>query len=354
MPYPSYRPRRMRQSEAARRLLRETVLSADQLVMPLFVRGGKNVRAPIASMPGQFQLSVDQLVNECQDLHEHRVPAVLLFGLPEGKKDERGTGAFAKDGIIQLAVRAIKERLPELMVITDVCLCAYTSHGHCGVVRTRDKRQVTSDKKSKKNKKPQRLPTTLTERDFWIDNDATLELLAKVAVSHAEAGADMVAPSDMMDGNVGAIRRALDHTGFGRLPIMAYSAKIASSFYGPFRQAVESAPAFGDRRAYQMDMANAEEALREAQLDIEEGADILMVKPALAYLDLIRRIKETFHHPLAAFNVSGEYAMVKAAAARGWLAERSTWFEMLVAIKRAGADILITYWAKEAAKLLHQ
>ena len=354
MGYPSYRPRRMRQHEALRRLIRETHLSVDSLVMPLFVRGGQKIRAPIPSMPGQFQFSIDQLVNECQELFDHRVPAVLLFGLPDGKKDERGSGAFAKDGIIQRAVAAIKQRVPELMVITDVCLCAYTTHGHCGVVRISNKRQVTSNKKSKNPSKKTLYPANLTEREFYIDNDATLELLAKVAVSHAQAGSDMAAPSDMMDGNVGAIRRALDHEGFDRLPIMAYSAKFASSFYGPFRQAVDSAPAFGDRRSYQMEIANADEALREAMLDIEEGADILMVKPALAYLDVIRRMKEEFHHPVAAFNVSGEYAMVKAAAARGWMTERTAWWEMLLAIKRAGADILITYWAKDAAKLIRQ
>jgi len=357
MGYPAYRPRRMRQSEAARRLLRETSLSTDHLVMPLFVRGGQKIRAPIPSMPGQFQLSVDQLVAECQDLFDHRVPAVLLFGLPDGKKDERGSGAYAKDGIIQQAVRAVKARVPELLVITDVCLCAYMSHGHCGVVRYVRGSGFGVRGKSRARRKAR--PTTQnpqprTERDYWIDNDATLELLAKVAVSHAEAGTDMVAPSDMMDGNVGAIRRALDRERFDRLPIMGYSAKFASSFYGPFREAVNSAPLFGDRRSYQMDVANAEEALREAALDIEEGADIIMVKPALAYLDVIRRIKETFHHPVAGFNVSGEYAMVKAAAARGWIAERPAWWEMLLAIKRAGADILITYWAKDAAKLIRQ
>jgi porphobilinogen synthase len=344
----------MRQSEAARRLLRETSLSTDCLVMPLFVRGGQKIRAPIPSMPGQFQFSVDQLVNECQELFESRVPAVLLFGLPDGKKDEKGSGAYAKDGIIQRAVAAIKMRVPELLVITDVCLCAYTSHGHCGVVKTTGRWKVEGGrkKKQKRSVKATSYPPTLSERDFWIANDATLELLTKVAVSHAQAGSDMVAPSDMMDGNVGAIRRALDQNGFDRLPIMAYSAKFASSFYGPFREAVDSAPAFGDRRSYQMEIANADEALREAQLDIEEGADILMVKPALAYLDVIRRMKDAFHHPVAAFNVSGEYAMVKAAAARGWIAERPAWWEMLLAIKRAGADILITYWAKEATRLL--
>jgi len=338
-----YRPRRLRQSEAWRGLVRETRLSTDQLVMPLFVRPGKKIRSPITPLPGQYQFSIDELVKECQDLRTHHVPAILLFGLAEGKKDERGSGAFAKDGLLQQAVRAVKTAVPELLVMTDVCLCAYTTHGHCGVLRTRGA------------KKGKHAPTTpITERDFWIDNDATLELLGKVAVSHAEAGADLVAPSDMMDGNVGAIRHALDAAGHDRLPIMGYSAKYASSFYGPFREAVDSAPAFGDRRSYQMDIANAEEALREARLDVEQGADIIMVKPALAYLDVIWRIKQALQHPVAAFNVSGEYAMVKAAASKGWMAERPAWWEMLLAIKRAGADVLITYWAKDAAKWLRQ
>ena len=343
-----YRPRRLRRLEALRGLIRETRLSTDQLVAPLFVRSGKRVKAAIPSMPGQFQLSVDQLVAECQDLSRRGIPAVLLFGLSD-RKDEQGRGAYAKDGIIQQAVSAIKAAVPNLLVVTDVCLCAYTTHGHCGIIRTRQKVKG----KSQKGKKTS-VATSAGEADFWIDNDATLELLAKTAVSHAAAGADLVAPSDMMDGNVGAIRAALDASGFEQLPIMAYTAKYASAFYGPFRQAVESAPQFGDRRAYQMDPANAEEALREAQLDIDQGADILMVKPALAYLDVIRRLKEAFPYPIAAFNVSGEYAMVKAAASRGWLAERPIWWECLLGMKRAGADLLITYWAKEAAKFLRE
>jgi len=345
----AYRPRRLRQRESLRALVRETHLSADQLIMPLFVREGKNVRAPIPAMPGQFHFSIDQLVHECRELHAQRVPAVLLFGLSE-KKDEKASGAYAKDGIIQRAVRAVKQAMPELTVITDVCLCAYTSHGHCGLVKTRG--GVPSKKKTKTKKASQ--TAALKEGEFWIDNEASLELLAKVAISHAEAGADLVAPSDMMDGNVAAIRQVLDRNGFERLPIMAYTAKYASTFYGPFRQAVDSSPVFGDRRSYQMDPANADEALREAQLDIEQGADILMVKPALAYLDVIYRIKQTFHHPVAAFNVSGEYAMVKAAAGRGWLMERPAWLEILLSLKRAGADLLITYWAKEAAKFLRE
>lgn len=347
----AYRPRRMRRTEAARRLIRETHLSKDQLVMPLFVRPGKGVRAPIASMPGQFQFSVDQLVKECAELAEAGVPAILLFGLPAGPKDERGSGAYAKDGIIQEAVRAVKARVPELLVMTDVCLCGYTSHGHCGVLRTRDRGQGTGDKGQAKSKARTTRPA-YKEGEYWIDNDATLELLSRVAVSHAQAGADLVAPSDMMDGNVGALRQGLDAAGFDQTAIMGYSAKFASSFYGPFREAADSAPAFGDRRTYQMDAANAEEALREARLDVAQGADLIMVKPALAYLDVIWRIKQELRHPVAAFNVSGEYAMVRAVAARGWMAERPAWLEMLLGIKRAGADILITYWAKEAAKLL--
>ena len=346
----------MRQSETMRGLIRETHLAADQLVMPLFVRAGKQVRAAIPSMPGQFQLSVDQLVSECRGLYEQGVPAILLFGLHTGHKDEKASGAYAKDGIIQHAVQEIKARVPELLVVTDVCLCAYMSHGHCGVVKTGGRWKVEGGRwKGKKTKRRTQVnQTLLKEGDFWIDNDVSLELLAKVAISHAQAGADMVAPSDMMDGNVGAVRQALDHAGFDRLPIMAYSAKFASVFYGPFREAVDSTPAFGDRRSYQMDIANVEEALREARLDVAQGADLLMVKPALAYLDVIYRIKQELHHPVAAFNVSGEYAMVKATAARGWLAERPAWFEMLLAIKRAGADILITYWAKEAAGWLQE
>ncbi len=351
-----YRSRRMRQHEGWRALIRETHLSADQLVMPLFVRPGKNIRAPIPSLPGQFQLSIDQLVKEAHELHEQRVPAILLFGLAQ-RKDEKASGAYAKDGLVQQAAQEIKTRVPELLVITDVCLCAYMSHGHCGIVRTAQGSRLKAQGKSKGRRKARPSAFSLqpsAEQGFWIDNDATLELLAKTAVSHAQAGADMVAPSDMMDGSVGAIRRALDGSGCDRIPIMSYCAKYASVLYAPFRQAVDSAPAFGDRRSYQMDIANTDEALRKAKQDIDDGADIVMVKPALAYLDVVRRLKETFHHPVAAFNVSGEYAMVKAAAARGWLAERPTWLELLIGMKRAGADVLITYWAKEAAKLLRQ
>lgn len=292
-------------------------------------------------MPGQFQLSVDQLVIEARQAHAYGVSSVLLFGIP-AKKDERGSGAYAKDGIVQQAVAALKEALPNLVVTTDVCLCEYTDHGHCGIVKTRGR--------GKSKAISNRLP--LTEGDFEVENDASVKLLVKIALSQAKAGADMIAPSDMMDGTVGAIRLALDAEGFSNLPIMAYSAKYNSAFYGPFREAAKSAPGFGDRRSYQMDPANAEEALREVGLDIAQGADIVMIKPALAYLDIIYRVKERFGHPVAAYNVSGEYAMVKAAGSRGWIDERPVWLEMLLGIKRAGADLIITYWAKEAARVL--
>jgi len=330
--------------------VRETRLAIDQLVMPVFVRTGKNVRAPIPSIPGHFQLSVDQLVKECQELHDHRVPAVLIFGAPQAK-DDRATAAYAKDGIVQQAIQAVKAAVPELVVMTDVCLCAYTTHGHCGIVHSRVPHSKAKGG-AKKGKALAVLPKS--EREYFIDEPATLELLAKTAVSHAQAGADLVAPSDMFDGRIGAIRGALDAAGFARLPIMSYAVKYASSFYGPFREAVDSAPVFGDRKGYQMDPANSDEALREVALDIEEGADIVMVKPALAYLDVIARIKQTFRRPVAAFSVSGEYAMVKAATARGWLIERPTWMEILLSIRRAGADCIITYWAKEAAKVLQE
>ncbi len=354
MAYPAQRLRRLRQSEAFRRLIRETRVSVDQLVMPLFVRPGANVRAPIASMPGQFHFSVDQLVRECQELQELRIPAVLLFGLPQ-RKDEKASGAYAKDGIVQQALHAIKSRVPELAVITDVCLCAYTSHGHCGIVKPARGSRLEARGKSKRKNRPSAFSLEPSaEQEFIIDNDASLELLAKTAVSHAQAGADMVAPSDMMDGRVRAIRDALDAADYSDAAIMSYAAKYASQFYGPFREAAQSTPAFGDRKSYQMDVANVEEALRETALDIEEGADIVMVKPALSYLDVIYRIKQRFGHPVAAFHVSGEYAMIKAAAARGWLVERPTWLETLLAMRRAGADVLITYWAKDAAKFLRE
>jgi len=317
-----HRTRRLRRTEALRRLVRETRLSPEMFVYPLFVVGGSGVRNAIASMPGQHQLSLDQLPAEAAELRSLGIPAVLLFGIPS-TKDEQGSGAYASDGIVQEAVRALKQADPELLVITDVCLCEYTSHGHCGVVR-----------------------------DGEVDNDATLPLLARTALSQAQAGADMVAPSAMMDGQVTAIRQALDEGSFPHIPIMAYAAKYASAFYGPFREAAESAPQFGDRRGYQMDPPNAREALREIEADIAEGADIVMVKPALAYLDVLARARERFDLPLAAYNVSGEYAMIKAAAANGWLDERRVTLEVLTAIKRAGADIIITYHAKEAARWL--
>lgn len=328
MRYPIYRPRRLRANENLRRLIRETTLSADDLIMPLFVRPGKRVRKKISSMPGNFQLSVDEVVKESKKTADLGVPAIILFGIPE-KKDAVGSEGYKKNNIVAKAIKAIKNKIPDLVVITDVCLCEYTDHGHCGVVR--------------KNKKGQ---------DFTIDNDATLELLAKMALSHVEAGADMVAPSDMMDGRIGAVRSALDGSGFGHIPIMAYAAKYASAFYGPFREAAESPPQFGDRRSYQMDPPNSDEAIREVALDIEEGADIVMVKPALPYLDIIWRVKQEYGYPVAAYNVSGEFSLVKAAAARDWVDEQKVALEMLTSIKRAGADMILTYYAMEAAKWL--
>jgi porphobilinogen synthase len=324
MQFPEYRARRLRKNENFRRLIREISLSVDDLVYPLFAVPGKSVKKPITSMPGQFQLSVDYIAKEAQKAHELGIPAVLLFGIP-AKKDEMATGAFAKDGIIQQAVKRIKNEVPDILVITDVCLCEYTSHGHCGML----------------------------EKDC-IQNDATLEVLAETAISQARAGADMVAPSAMMDGQVAAIREALDENAFEDIPIMAYAAKYASSFYGPFREAAESAPQFGDRKSYQMDPANADEAIREISLDVGEGADIIMVKPALAYLDIICRAKQEFDLPLATYNVSGEYSMIKAAAQLGWMDEEKAMIESLTAIKRAGADIIITYFAPQMAKLLNK
>ena len=326
--FPAYRPRRMRQSAIQRRLVSETQLNVAQLVLPLFVRSGRKVRRPIAAMPGVFQLSPDELVREATRAHELGVPAVLLFGIPESK-DAKASGAYAANGIVQQAVRRLKKELPELLVITDVCLCEYMEHGHCGIVH--------------RNKTGGR-----------ILNDPTLKLLARAAASHAEAGADIVAPSDMMDGRVRAIREQLDKLGFADTPIMSYAAKFASAFYGPFREAAESSPKFGDRRSYQMDPANALEALREVALDIQEGADIVIVKPALAYLDLVHRVKTEFGYPTAAYAVSGEYAMIKAAAAKGWIDERAVTLESLLAMRRAGADILITYAAAEVAHWLKE
>ncbi len=307
-------------------MIRETRLSVDQLIYPLFVRPGRGVRQPITSMPGQHQLSVDTLVEECRRVAELGIPAVLLFGIPE-HKDAVGSGAYRDDGIIQQAAAAIKASLPDLFVITDVCLCEYTDHGHCGVITERRGR-----------------------RD--VDNDATLPLLVTESVSHVRAGADMVAPSDMMDGRVAAIRAGLDEAGFTDTPIMAYAAKYASSFYGPFRDAAESPPRFGDRKSYQMDAANAEEALREVAADLDEGADIVMVKPAIHYLDIIWRVKERFGVPTAAYHVSGEYSAIKAAAANGWLDEQAAALEATTAIARAGADLIITYFAPDLARWL--
>lgn len=324
MVFPEYRPRRLRKNEAFRALVRETQLSAAQLIYPLFVVPGKGVRKPVSSMPGVFQLSVDQLVKEAKELRSLGVGSVILFGLPE-KKDPMGSGAHAKDGIVQRAIKELKSKTPELLVVTDVCLCEYTDHGHCGVI--------------------------LEEQ---VDNDATIEILAQTALSHVRAGADMVAPSDMMDGRVAEIRGALDENNFSMVPIMSYAVKYASSFYGPFREAADCAPQFGDRRAYQMDPANAREALREATLDVDEGADILMVKPALAYLDIISRLRDEFDLPVAAYHVSGEYAMIKAAAERGWIDEALVMQESLLSIRRAGAEIIITYFAKDMARLLQK
>ncbi len=324
MLFPDYRPRRMRQSAAFRRMVRETRLSVDNLILPLFVVNGSDVKKPIESMPGVFQLSIDYLVKASQEAYQLGVPAVILFGVPD-TKDPLGTQAYADDGVVQQAIKAIKEKSPGLAVMTDVCLCAYTDHGHCGIVEgTR------------------------------IDNDATLDLLARMAVSHAKAGADMVAPSDMMDGRVAEIRSALDEENLSHIPIMSYAAKYSSAYYGPFRDAAESAPQFGDRRTYQMDPANTQEAIREVSMDVEEGADVVMVKPALPYLDVICRIREEFDLPVAAYNVSGEYAMIKAAEQMGWLDGKSVMMETLTAIKRAGADMILTYFAVEAAKVLNE
>lgn len=336
MHFPKYRLRRLRGNENLRRLVRETKLSPDDLVMPFFVREGKNVKNSISSMPGNYQLSVENLVREVEEVKEANIPAVLLFGIPAAK-DEEASSAYAEGGIVQRAVKAIKEKVPDIIVITDVCLCEYMSHGHCGVIKERLAPKAESRK-----------------LEAEIDNDATRQLLAGTALSHVRAGADMVAPSAMIDGQVAAIRDILDENDCRDVPIMSYSAKYASSFYGPFREAAESPPAFGGRRSYQMDIANSDEALREVALDIEEGADIVMVKPALGYLDIIYRLKERFGYPVAAYSVSGEFAMVKAAAGKGWLEEKKIVLEMLTGLKRAGADIIITYWAVEVARWLKE
>jgi porphobilinogen synthase len=320
--FPVSRLRRLRKTGALRDMFRETSLSKEDFIYPLFVVEGDDIKKEISSMPGQFQMSVENILRECESLQNLGLNSILLFGIPEAK-DAVGSGAYDPNGIIQKALRAVKKEFPDMLAITDVCLCEYTSHGHCGVVE-----------------------------NGYVQNDETLELLAKEALSHAENGADIIAPSDMMDGRVGAIRQILDKNNFAETPIMAYSAKFSSSFYGPFREAAESAPQFGDRKSYQMDFGNSGEAMREIALDIQEGADIVMVKPALSYLDLIRRTKDNFNIPVAAYNVSGEFSMIKAAAERGWLDGEKVMLEVLTSIKRAGADVIITYFAKEAAKLL--
>jgi porphobilinogen synthase len=322
MAFPVTRARRLRRSERLRDLVRETVLTPNDFIYPLFVCPGRDRIQPVSSMPGVAQLSVDRIVKEAEEVRGLGIPGVILFGIPEGK-DALGTEAYATNGVVQQAIRAIKEKVPDLLVVTDVCLCEYTDHGHCGVIRDGD-----------------------------VDNDGTLELLAQEALSHALAGADVVAPSDMMDGRVSAIRSVLDQNGLQHVTIMAYAAKYASGFYGPFREAAESTPQFGDRRSYQMDPGNSDEAMKEVALDIQEGADIVMVKPALSYLDVIARVKERFDYPVAAYNVSGEYSMIKAAALNGWIDEERVVPEVLLSIKRAGADIILTYFAKDMARIL--
>ena len=328
MHFPKYRPRRLRSNKLLRELIRETHLSVKDLIMPLFVRPGDGIKNEISSMPGNYQFSVDTLVEEVKEIATLGIPGVILFGIPS-TKDESGTEAYADDGIIQKAIRAIKENVSDILVITDVCMCEYTNHGHCGYIKKDEK-----------------------TGEYQIDNDETLKLLSKEALSHAEAGVDIVAPSDMMDGRVGAIRDILDDNGYDNIPIMSYAAKYASAYFGPFRDAAESPPSFGDRRTYQMDTPNSEEAMREVALDIDEGADIIMVKPALPYLDIIRLVKDQFGYPVAAYNVSGEFSMVKAAHEKGWLDEKAVALETLMSIKRAGADIILTYWAKDAARWL--
>ncbi|MCZ6685705.1 MAG: porphobilinogen synthase [Candidatus Dadabacteria bacterium] len=322
MYFPAYRPRRLRRNSNLRKLLAETKLSVDDFIYPMFVRPGKNKKVSVSSMPGIYKQSIDNLIKEIREVKKLGIKAILLFGIPE-RKDEMGTEGYDENGIIQKAIREIKKKVKDIIVITDVCMCEYTSHGHCGIIRDGD-----------------------------VDNDETLQYLARMSLSHVQAGADMVAPSDMMDGRVGVIRDELDANGFNNIAIMSYAAKYASAFYGPFREAAESPPQFGDRRSYQMDPPNVREALREIELDIEEGADIVMVKPALAYLDVIRAAREGFDHPIAAYNVSGEYSMVKAAGKLGWIDEELVMMEVLTSIKRAGADLILTYFAKDAAKVL--
>jgi len=322
MQFPNYRPRRLRRNETLRRMVRETHLRVDDLIYPMFSAFGENIKQEISSMPGIYQMSIDNIVKEAQEVYELGIPAVILFGIPE-TKDAVGSDAYSDTGIIQNTIRAIKQEVPELIVITDVCMCEYTDHGHCGVIKNGD-----------------------------VDNDATLELLAKEALSHVQAGADIVAPSDMMDGRVAAIRDILDEHGYTDIPIMSYAVKFASGFYGPFREAAESTPQFGDRRSYQMDPANRLEAMREAQLDVAEAADFLMVKPALSYLDILRDLRDNFDLPLVAYNVSGEYSMVKAAGEKDWIEGERVMMEILLSIKRAGADLIMTYHAKDVARIL--
>ncbi len=324
MAFPIHRPRRLRTTDALRKMVRETTLSPDDLIYPLFVTFGKGVKKKISSMPGCFQMSVDNIVKESEKAYKLGIPAIILFGIPE-HKDSRASEAYSPKGVVQQAIKAIKNKVPELIIITDVCLCEYTDHGHCGII--------------KKGK---------------ILNDPTLELLAKEALSHAKAGADIVGPSDMMDGRVAAIRNVLDSSGYEEIPIISYAAKYSSAFYGPFREAAESTPSFGDRRSYQMDPANRREAMKEVTLDIDEGADIVMVKPALSYMDIISDVKESFDLPVAAYNVSGEYSMVKAAAKAGWIDETKVMMEILMSFKRAGADMILTYHAMDAAEELNK
>lgn len=324
MLFPDYRPRRMRRNEALRKMVRETALSVDDFILPLFAIDGKGVKNPIDAMPGNYQLSIDNLIKTARQAFDMGIPGIILFGIPN-RKDPLGTQAYAKDGIVQRAVKAVKDKIPELVVITDVCLCEYTDHGHCGFVD-----------------------------GHTVDNDATLDLLAKTALSHASSGADMVAPSDMMDGRVAEIRSTLDENDYSHIPIMSYAAKYCSAYYGPFREAAQSAPKFGDRRTYQMDPANAREAIREATMDVEEGADIIMVKPALAYLDIICRVRDEVDLPVAAYNVSGEFSMIKAAEKMGWIDGQKVMMETLTSIKRAGADLILTYFAMEAADLINK
>ncbi|MCP4649034.1 MAG: porphobilinogen synthase [PVC group bacterium] len=345
MYYPVTRLRRLRKSQILRDMIQETDLNVRSLIYPVFVVEGESVKKPIKSMPGHYRVSTDVLLKELKEITELHVPAIMLFGIPE-RKDERATAAYAKNGIVQTAVKAIKDKYPKLVVITDVCLCAYTSSGHCGIVKNwaaPNKEETTDELQKTESSQAQ---------DIVIYNDASCELLAKMAISHAEAGADMVAPSSMMDGQVAAIRGGLDANNFKHIPILAYSAKYSSAFYGPFREAANSAPGAGDRKTYQMNPANAAEAMREMELDIQEGADILMVKPALAYLDIIAKAKQRFNIPLVAYSVSGEFSMIKAAVANGWVDEKEIVLETLTSMKRAGADLIITYYAKDVARWL--